>query len=393
MNFNNLKTYNETGRSMVETLGVLAIIGVLSVGGIMGYSYGMDKYRANETVQGVFLRAVDLMTQTTQGKELSLAGWEDEKTRYPISLSEVGNNKISLQVSGMPTRVCQMVGDVMKNTAAVYVDGVDETYQGDPCGVSDTNTMLLVFDNVVSSTKCEPACDENEYCVNGYCLAGGGLPEVSKFYGECSTNDDCGVCQECDTDVNRCIYAPWSHPNGQECQLDNGSTGQCYLGECIEKGCQGNSECTGNTYCASPNTSSETDFPDGEYGACVNSDFKALDFDVNGKTEVVFVSDAILSWWDAKNICASINVDMIEVLDLVKDWSASSTGYEFELSDFGRAFFQEVLTTAVVWTGTQVNNKPCYVYQWTDGKAHVFCGGYSKNDVMTGSRLSACYDK
>ena len=39
---------NETGRSMVEMLGVLAIIGVLSVGGIAGYTMAMNKYRANE---------------------------------------------------------------------------------------------------------------------------------------------------------------------------------------------------------------------------------------------------------------------------------------------------------------------------------------------------------
>ena len=39
---------NESGRSMVEMLGVLAIIGVLSVGGIAGYTMAMNKYRANE---------------------------------------------------------------------------------------------------------------------------------------------------------------------------------------------------------------------------------------------------------------------------------------------------------------------------------------------------------
>ena len=37
----------ESGRSMVEMLGVLAIIGVLSVGGIAGYSLGMRRHRAN----------------------------------------------------------------------------------------------------------------------------------------------------------------------------------------------------------------------------------------------------------------------------------------------------------------------------------------------------------
>ena len=41
--------FNETGRSMVEMLGVLTVIGVLSVTAIAGYRYAMDKYKANQT--------------------------------------------------------------------------------------------------------------------------------------------------------------------------------------------------------------------------------------------------------------------------------------------------------------------------------------------------------
>ncbi len=39
---------SENGRSMVEMLGVLAIIGVLSVGAIAGYSKAMFKYKLNK---------------------------------------------------------------------------------------------------------------------------------------------------------------------------------------------------------------------------------------------------------------------------------------------------------------------------------------------------------
>ena len=42
----------EYGRSMIEMLGVLAIIGVLSVGGIAGYSKAMQKWKINKTVEG-----------------------------------------------------------------------------------------------------------------------------------------------------------------------------------------------------------------------------------------------------------------------------------------------------------------------------------------------------
>ena len=41
------------GRSMIEMLGVLAIIGVLSVGGIAGYSKAMHRYRVNKTIEQI----------------------------------------------------------------------------------------------------------------------------------------------------------------------------------------------------------------------------------------------------------------------------------------------------------------------------------------------------
>ena len=43
----------QSGRSMVEMLGVLAIIGVLSIGGIAGYTLSMRRYRANQVVDAV----------------------------------------------------------------------------------------------------------------------------------------------------------------------------------------------------------------------------------------------------------------------------------------------------------------------------------------------------
>ncbi len=43
--------YTQSGRSMVEMLGVLAIIGVLSVGAISGYGKAMFKYRLNKQTE------------------------------------------------------------------------------------------------------------------------------------------------------------------------------------------------------------------------------------------------------------------------------------------------------------------------------------------------------
>ena len=58
----NQKEELQNGRSMIEMLGVLAIIGVLSVGGIAGYSKAMMKYRINKTIEQITLIAGNVRT-------------------------------------------------------------------------------------------------------------------------------------------------------------------------------------------------------------------------------------------------------------------------------------------------------------------------------------------
>ncbi len=53
---------NQSGRSMVEMLGVLAIIGVLSVGGISGYSKAMAKYKASKAMDQLSLLIANIRT-------------------------------------------------------------------------------------------------------------------------------------------------------------------------------------------------------------------------------------------------------------------------------------------------------------------------------------------
>ena len=49
------------GRSMIEMLGVLAIVGVLSVGGIAGYSKAMEKFKVNKLVEEYSMLIYGLM--------------------------------------------------------------------------------------------------------------------------------------------------------------------------------------------------------------------------------------------------------------------------------------------------------------------------------------------
>jgi type II secretory pathway pseudopilin PulG len=57
---------NENGRSMIEMLGVLAIIGVLSVGGIAGYSKAMMKFKTNKTIDQIAMTVTNIRTLYAQ---------------------------------------------------------------------------------------------------------------------------------------------------------------------------------------------------------------------------------------------------------------------------------------------------------------------------------------
>ena len=63
---NNYKYKEQSGRSMIEMLGVLAIIGVLSVGGIAGYSKAMNKFKTNQVADQVSMLIANIKTMYAQ---------------------------------------------------------------------------------------------------------------------------------------------------------------------------------------------------------------------------------------------------------------------------------------------------------------------------------------
>ncbi len=53
----------ETGRSMVEMLGTLAVMGIIAITGIWGFNAVMNSHRANEVLYEVSKRAYGCMAQ------------------------------------------------------------------------------------------------------------------------------------------------------------------------------------------------------------------------------------------------------------------------------------------------------------------------------------------
>ena len=122
MKYRNYLKQLEYGRSMVEMLGVLAVIGVLSFGGIQGYKYAMDKHRANDIVHEVNMRVQDIW-HTYQDKPFpaEFSEWpEMTQTGFPIDIVPNPNNiTFSVDVENVPNGVCKQVMNEGLNDALV----------------------------------------------------------------------------------------------------------------------------------------------------------------------------------------------------------------------------------------------------------------------------------
>ena len=101
------------GRSMIEMLGVLAIIGVLSVGGIAGYSEVMRKFKVNKTIE-IFRDSLFRLS------ELEAMNWNNDADAGEISeyvdfglLPESICDENYIDVHGDKGDVCQLpIGEI-----------------------------------------------------------------------------------------------------------------------------------------------------------------------------------------------------------------------------------------------------------------------------------------
>ena len=80
-----MKSYviEQSGRSMIEMLGVFAIVGVMSVAGIVGYSKAMAKYKVNKLINRASNIVANVRTKfAAQGNYKGL----DQQTAYQLGI-------------------------------------------------------------------------------------------------------------------------------------------------------------------------------------------------------------------------------------------------------------------------------------------------------------------
>lgn len=170
----------EIGRSLVEMLGVLSIIAILTITSLYGYNYAIDKYRANETINELTQYALIVDGQVLQNRavfDLSELG-ETTRLGYPITAYLLDDpSYFELQLEQVPVGVCKRILDSNWNIPLlIRANAYDYNGNLNICEQDDDNTppeMIFQFAAGMQS---------------------GELP-----YGACETDTDCkGDCVTCE---------------------------------------------------------------------------------------------------------------------------------------------------------------------------------------------------
>ena len=132
----------QRGRSMIEMLGVLAIIGVLSVGGLAGYNMAMQKIRINNLVSEFSLFVSDMSAMyaymkyerkegsSVQGTDISNLRKATEALGASVSGPKFGSGDYdyALGFTNLSAEACAALASNQIGEGAVVGDGHEPWY-------------------------------------------------------------------------------------------------------------------------------------------------------------------------------------------------------------------------------------------------------------------------
>ena len=147
---------NEKGRSMIEMLGVLAIIGVLSVGGIAGYSKAMAKFKANKTI--------DLISHTVANTRIlfgSQRDYGDLGTDWSSTVQSMAVNAKLFPDEAVRTTSSGTGANATTTTTFenAYAGSV-ALYAGDRLGAGDNKAFIIVLTGIPQSACIDLATQD-----------------------------------------------------------------------------------------------------------------------------------------------------------------------------------------------------------------------------------------
>ena len=243
---------NESGRSMVEMLGVLAIIGVLSVGGIAGYTSAMRQHKANEILNAASMLYMMGASQN-QGAGDKQMLYSAVLGTVPSGVSEITYNADkTITLAFTDTDVCPLVKNKLGDKATGECPNLTVTLGETASGVNETE--VDIYQACLDAGTCETYSGDPK---DGYCTNG------KVDYPYCVTEDESG------TDLYRCysgyctcsqfgIY-PKCYNTSAECVKHIENKRDCFnsISDCVKAGyceCNANVDeggCSTSTYSCS----------------------------------------------------------------------------------------------------------------------------------------------
>ena len=159
---------NEKGRSMVEMLGVLAIVGVLSIGGVAAYTIAMNKYRTNELLDGASKRAITIATQLDLGAPVNLGEFSEYNATaggtFQSNIEEWAK-EFGIRVNEVNKATCvgliKSIGRATALTAITTQADTSTPLATENC-LDENNNLMMIYDRTLvgAFAVCKRKCGE-----------------------------------------------------------------------------------------------------------------------------------------------------------------------------------------------------------------------------------------
>ena len=199
---------------MVEMLGILAIVGVLSIGSLFGIRLALAKYRANLIASDVMLQAQFVLSQNNLAEgDFLTPDFQTESGKSPSS---------AIYVDGFDVRIPDITKSVCEQLLKIQKDPVlDILIDNDPDRTTclDNSTLYLLFALPTNETElCTPTCDSCEICQDGICVTDPQIRICTTQTGEEGYCRD-GLCLRCSNQSTELICGPCErkHPDDTGC--------------------------------------------------------------------------------------------------------------------------------------------------------------------------------
>lgn len=169
----------QLGRNMVEMLGVLAIIGILSIATVGVFQSAMTRYRTNNLIEDVRLAGFVVMdgffhSLPDDDVGMSMTGKFVQQTPYVFTAFAEKENTFEILVKDVSYNVCEET----KRRKVEWLEEIKANGISDACHENDNNEMSFFFNTDLNGNtdsdnqECRTNKDcpaSKPYCRYGYC--------------------------------------------------------------------------------------------------------------------------------------------------------------------------------------------------------------------------------